>query len=189
MDDLTQLRVAAEQRQWTTLQDTFKRLITELEPLIALQIVAPYVRRFLPAFESYYPDAGWVRELLLTVVSYASAPNELPEHTLNKFPNPGCGNFLMAVFDLARTVQPKYTVYERYSHITNALSNAILAELQHLYYREHDHDFTVLISPSTPKEERARINYEFWLDKKVARLDTARWLQVAKEVEEKLAER
>ena len=47
----------------------------------------------------------WVRQLLLTVVSYASAPNELPAHAVNQFPSPGCGNFVSAVLDLARTVQ------------------------------------------------------------------------------------
>ena len=73
--DLRIMRTAAEQREWTTLQDTFKRLIAHLDPLIALQIAAVRTQAFLPTFESYYPEAKWLRDLMLTVVSYASAPN------------------------------------------------------------------------------------------------------------------
>ncbi len=184
--DLRTMWSAADQRDWTMLQDTFKRLIANLDPLIALQIAAVRTQAFLPTFENYYPEAKWLRDLMLTVISYASAPKELPVNALNQFLSPGCGNFVMSVFDLARAVQQEYTVFERYSHITNCVANAILAELQHLYYSEHGREYTLMIAPATDLETKSHIQSRFWLDKKVARLDSARWRQVANQLEARI---
>lgn len=183
-NDLNLLRTAARGREWTMLQDTFKRLIAHLDPLIALSIPATHATGFLPIFEGYYPDAGWVRELLLTVISYASAPDDLPEHAVGQFPSPGCGNFIRMVFDLARVVQPKYTVFERYSHITNATANAILADLSHLYFAERLDEFEQLRAGQAGYEA---VQYRFWTDDAVAARDTQLWLSVADELEAKLS--
>lgn len=177
--DLHQLRAAAETREWTTAQDTLKRLLAALDPLIALSIAAPRLTAFLPTFEAYYPDAKWVRELLLTVVSYASAPNDLPDQSISQFPQPGCGNFVRAVLDAARGVQPKYTVFERYSHITNAVANVFLAELMHLYYSQHPADFALLTSEDAAPDEKTQVTFRFWLDETVAERDRQLWLDVA----------
>ncbi|HRF93670.1 MAG TPA: hypothetical protein PLZ51_00680, partial [Aggregatilineales bacterium] len=64
--DLSQLRISAQQREWGTSQDTLKRLLTHLDPLIAVSISAPLFETFLPKFEALYPEARWVREILLT---------------------------------------------------------------------------------------------------------------------------
>jgi hypothetical protein len=184
--DLGAMRIAAEQRQWMSLQDIFKRLLTDLDPLIALSVVAPRVRAFVPRFKRYYPEAGWVEELMLTVVSYASAPGELPVNAVNQFPRPGCGNFVLAVMDLARTVQPKYTVYERFSHVTNAAANAILADLQYTYFKDALELFERLRADETDAETRQRIQYQFWLDDNIAARDTALWLHLVAEVERAL---
>ena len=186
-NDLKALRIAAHQREWNTLQDTFKRLIADLDLLVALQIPAESVKAFLPTFEGYFPEAGWVKELLLTVVSYASAPKDLPAHTVNQFPSPGCGNFLMAVFDLARAVKTEYTVFERYSHITNAVANSILADLQFTYFSKHDDEYAKLRDLQDDDEAqaqlRAEVQYAFWLDEEVARRDIQHWLHIADQVE------
>ena len=100
--DIAALRIAAQQREWNTLQDTLKRLLTLLEPLLGLEIAAVRVHQHLPRFQHYYPEAGWVRELVLGVVSYAIAPKDLPVHAVTQFPSPGCGNYVSAVLDLAR---------------------------------------------------------------------------------------
>lgn len=184
--DLQKLRVAARQREWNTLQDTLKRLLAELDPLIALSVAAPRLQAFLPVFETYFPEAGWVRELMLTVISYASAPNELPVNALNQFPSPGCGNFVMAVFDAARAVQPEYTVFERYSHITNAAANAILADLQHTYFGQRIDEYDRLREAEGDEQMAAQIQYAFWLDGEVAARDTALWLEIADELEQLL---
>lgn len=187
--DLQAMRLAAQQRQWTSVQDIFKRLISELDPLVALQIPAEQVQAFLPVFESYYPEATWVRELALTVVAYASAPRELPVHVLNQFPSPGCGNFLMSVFELAWSVEPDYTVFERFSHITNATANAILAQLQHLYFDYRPDSFAALHDPEAAADVRSQVQYNFWMDAQVAARDTELWLHVVDAVEARLKER
>lgn len=181
--DLAQLRAAAETRTWTTLQDTLKRLLAGLDPLAALTVAAGPVRDFLPTFEGYFPQAGWVRELTLTVINYGSAPNDLPESAVNQFPQPGCGNFIRAVLDLARAVQPKYTVFERYSHITNATANALLADLTHAYFSANPAEFAVLSDLNADPDARTRVQAAFWLDPAIAARDTAHWLTVADAVQ------
>ena len=186
--DLEAMRNAARQREWTTLQDTFKRLIADLDPLIALSITARQMQKFLPKFEKAYPEAGWVRELLLTVMSYASAPspNDLPLAAVNQFPSPGMGNFILAVFDLARSVRGEYTVFERYSHITNATANVLLADLQHFYFSRHPEAYAALHADDTTDEDRAEIQGRFWLDGHVAWRDAATWLEVIDDLDAKL---
>jgi len=187
--DLQTLRVAAQQREWNTMQDTLKRLLTELEPLVALGVAAERVRDFLPTFEREYPEAGWVRELALTVISYASAPRDLPVHAVNQFPRPGCGNFLLAVFDLARAVQTEYTIFERYSHITNSVANAVLAELQYTYFNAHPGAFAALRNPDASQQAIAQAQQAFWIDAATGERDTALWLHVADSVESLLRAR
>ncbi len=184
--DLALLRTAAQERTWTELQDTLKRLLATLEPLIALQVGAEQAQIFLPIFDTYYPEAGWVRELLLTVVSYASAPGELPESAVNQFPKPGCGNFVRAVLDLSRSVQDKYTQFERYSHITNGIANGILADLQHVYFERRTGEFSFILDPEGDPKRKTIIHQKFWRDTAVVERDTAQWLKIADSVEDKI---
>jgi hypothetical protein len=183
--DLEMLRAAAYQREWNTLQDTLKRLLTRLEPLIALEIAAARVQGYLHRFEHYYPEAGWVRQLLLTIISYASAPSDLPVQAVTQFPSPGCGNYISAVLDLARAVQMGVSPFERYSFIVNAIANTTLAELMDLYYRQHPEIWERLnaqpdaVNPATGLTVRQEITMQFWTDADVAARDTAIWLEIA----------
>ena len=43
-DDLEAFRTAARQREWSTLQDTLKRLLARFEPLLALEVAAVRVQ-------------------------------------------------------------------------------------------------------------------------------------------------
>lgn len=193
--DVEALREAAHQREWNTLQDTLKRLLALLEPLVGLEIAAVRAQNHLPRFEHYYPEAGWVRQLLLTVVSYASAPDELPGHAVNQFPSPGCGNYVSAVLDLARVVQTGVSPFERYSFITNAIANTVLAELMDFYYSGRMEDWQRLtehadeIDPQTGLTVRQALTMQFWSDEEVARRDTAAWLEIADAVAGKLDEK
>lgn len=191
--DIELLRQAAHQREWTTLQDTFKRIIALLEPIPALEAPAQRIHAHLPRFESYYPEATWVRELAMTVMAYASAPSNLPDHAVNQFPMPGCGNFLNAVLDLARAVQPEYTLFERYSFITNATANVILAELMDHYYQDKLDLWQDLVErgdewldEANGIQRRHQIYAQFWLDASVAEKDIAAWLSIADLLEERL---
>lgn len=192
--DIEALRLAAQQREWNNLQDTLKRLLALLEPLAGTEIAAIRIHDHLPRFEYYYPEAGWVRQLVLTVVSYASAPGDLPVHAVNQFPSPGCGNFVSAVLDLARTVQPGVSPFERYSYITSAIANTLLAELMDFYYSEHEDEWARLnegadeVNPATSLTIRQETYMKFWTDGRVAERDTAAWLAIADAVAGKVNE-
>jgi hypothetical protein len=192
MADVDRLRQAAHGREWTALQDTLKRLLALIEPIPALEIPAARINTHLPRFEAYYPQATWVRELFMTVAAYASAPDQLPDHAVNQFPQPGCGNFVSAVLDLARAAQPRHTIFERYSFITSATANVILAELMDAYYSARPDEWQRLtgqadeIDPETGLTVRQAQHMRFWLDDDVAQRDTAAWLAVADMTEEKL---
>jgi hypothetical protein len=191
--DLQALRTAAQGREWTALQDRLKRMLARLEPLVAVEIAARRLHAHLPRFEFYYPEAGWLRELLLTIVSYGSAPRDLPDHAVTQFPSPGCGNYVMAVLDLARAVQIGVSPFERYSYITNATANGVLAELMDLYFRErleewqHLNEQAAAINPATGLSIREELTMKFWSDPAVAARDTAIWLEIAASLEEKLS--
>ena len=187
--DLTRLRTSAQQREWTTSQDTLKRLLAQLDPLIAVSIASPSYESFLPKFESLYPQAKWVREILLTVIVYGSASDDLPVQSIPHFPSAGCAHFLLGVFDLARSVQSLYSEFEKYSHITNAISNVILAHLQYDHFRYRPDSYAILRDESTPLEERERQQFNFWMNQKVAQADTAQWLDVANRLEKALNNR
>lgn len=186
--DLHAMHAAAQQREWNTLQDTLKRLISEVDPLVALGVAVSRAEIFLPTFEDYYPEAGWVRQLLLQIVSYATAPTDLPMEALTQFPDPGCGNFIMATFDMARAVQTQYSVFERYSYIVNAVANGILADLQHTYYSRHRDEYDMMFDPEADPEIASRVQQGFWMDNAVAERDTASWIDVLYEVEAMLEE-
>ncbi len=187
--DLTQLRLSAQQREWGASQDTLKRLLAQLDPLIAVSIAAPLFETFLPKFEGIYPQARWVREILLTVIVYGSASDDLPTHSISQFPNAGCAHFLLAVFDLARAVQSTQSEFEKYSHITNAICNIILAHLQYDHFRYRPDSYAQLRDESTPLEEQERIRFNFWMDTRTANADTAHWLDVANRLEKALNSR
>ena len=181
--DLQTMHMAAQQREWNTLQDTLKRLIANVDPLIALGVAVSRAEVFLPTFEGYYPEAGWVRQLLLQIVAYATAPNDLPLEALTQFPDPGCGNFIMATFDMAHAVQSQYTVFERYSYIVDAVANAILADLQHTYYSQRREEYDLMCDPDADPDVAAKVQYGFWLDSEVATRDTETWFNIIDEVE------
>lgn len=56
--DLDQLHIAITQREWGTSQDTLKRLLAHLDPLIAVSIASPLLESFLPKFEGMYHRRG-----------------------------------------------------------------------------------------------------------------------------------
>jgi len=187
--DLVQLRLSARQREWGNSQDTLKRLLAQLDPLIAISIAAPLFEAFLPKFDGVYPQARWVREILLTVIVYGSASDDLPIHSISQFPSAGCAHFLLAVFDLARAVQSTQSEFEKYSHITNAICNIILAHLQYDHFRYRPDSYATLRDESTPLEERERLQFNFWMDARVASADTTHWLDVANRLEKALNDR
>lgn len=175
------LRTAAERREWNTLQDTLHDLLETLDPLIALGVAITRAQEFLPVFETYYPRAGWVRELLLYVVSYGTVSGVPPTDALTQFPKPGCGNFVMAVLEIAHAVQVSYRE-TRYNHITDAVAHTILADLQHTYYNRRSDEYAQLLAAESDANAVRQMRAAFWMDAEVAQRDTALWLRVAEEI-------
>src|SRR5690606_33351474 len=117
---------------------------------------------------------------------------ELPEHAVNQFPQPGCGNFVGAVFDLARAVQTHYTIFERYSFMTNATANALLSDLMDFYYGPRPEEWRKLTEQGDDTDEKTglpvrQVQYmRFWLNDAVVARDTAAWLALADHLETRL---
>ena len=193
MDDFARLRQAAEGREWNTLQDTLKRLLARMEPIPALEIPAVQINHFLPRFEDHFPQAGWVRQIFMAVTAYASAPGHLPDPAVNQFREPGCGVFVGAVLDMARAVQTEYTVFERYSFMTNAAANAILADLMHFYFIQHPRLWIDILNRPDEAEAETGLTLRqshylrFWSDAEVAERDRAAWRAVADLLEQRLS--
>ncbi|MFQ3660590.1 MAG: hypothetical protein SNJ54_16725 [Anaerolineae bacterium] len=182
--DLADLRQAAHERSPEQCQFLTKRLLGQLTLYAALSVALEQVWRFVDIFESYYPDEGWVRQLLVSIASYGMAPDDqVAEAALNQpFAEPGCANFLKAVYDVVQSMQQKHTPEARVSFMTSAIVNAIMAELVEAWYgerpaawehqRQHPGD-----------HESLELAYLFWTDADTAALDTACWLEVADRLE------
>jgi hypothetical protein len=182
--DLADLRQAAHERSPEQCQFLTKRLLGQLTLYAALSVALEQVWRFVDIFESYYPDEVWVRQLLVSIASYGVAPDDqVAEAALNQpFAEPGCANFLKAVYDVVQSMQQKHTPEARVSFMTSAIVNAIMAELVEAWYGERpaawEHQRQ---HPGDP--ESLELAYLFWTDADTAALDTACWLEVADRLE------
>ena len=178
---LDQLRQAAEARDPERCQFLLKSLFMGMEFYLALAVVIERARAFLPAFEHYYPDGGFARQILMQMVNTGTAPSRLPPEALRDFEYPGAANFMKALADLARALQ-QGPLPPRIGFLVSATVNAIMAELvEHYYGRRMDQ---WQIARDNPESQEARaIAYQFWMDEDVALLDTDHWLGVADSIE------
>jgi hypothetical protein len=178
---LEQLRVAAEARDPDRCQFLLKSLFMGMEFYLALAVVIERASAFLPAFEHYYPDGAFARQILMQMVNTGTAPARLPPEALRDFETPGAANFMKALSDLAHALQPG-PLPPRIGYLVSATVNAIMAELvEHYYGQNMDHWNTVRDNPESP--EARQIAYQFWTDEDVALLDTDHWLGVADSIE------
>ena len=178
---LDQLRTAAEARDPERCQFLLKSLFMGMEFYLALAVVIERAQAFLPAFEHYYPDGGFARQILMQMVNTGAAPSSLPPEALRDFEYPGAANFMKALADLAHALQ-QGPLPPRIGYLVSATVNAIMAELvEHYYGRHMDHWQIVRENPESPRAHE--IAYLFWTDEDVALLDTDHWLQVADSIE------
>ena len=181
---LSALRQAAEARDPERCQFLLKTLLMRLEFYLALAVVIERARAFLETFEHYYPDAPFARQILMQMVNTGTAPARLPAQAQRDFDYPGAANFMKALADLARALQPG-PLPPRIGHLVSAAVNAMTAELVEQYYGRHiDQWEQVRRQPADPKSRE--IAYRFWSDDEVALLDTDCWLQVAESIERHL---
>ncbi|XWX03997.1 hypothetical protein VZO05_00315 [Aggregatilineales bacterium SYSU G02658] len=185
--DLADLRAAAHERNPEQCQFLTKRLLGQLSLYVALSVALEQVWRFVDIFESYYPDEGWVRRMLVSIASYGMAPDDqVAEAALSQsFTEPGCANFLKAVYDVVQAMQQKHTPEARVSFMTSAIVNAIMAELVEAWYGERPEAWAHQRGhPGDP--EALELAYLFWIDADTAALDTTCWLEVADRLEKAL---
>jgi hypothetical protein len=200
------LKEAARSREWTLLQNSLTVLLAALGTFPALEITVERLRKHLPTFEAYHPDnpagdargdtppsAKLVRDLMVTVVSFGYAPDNLPEFLVSEYPTPGSGQFVNAVLEMCRAMQKDRPAEDRFGLLASAIANSLLAELTAYWYGVHPEAYARVranqVDPATGSysdPEAARIPLLFWLDEKVAARDTAGWLRIAYLIEKKL---
>jgi hypothetical protein len=188
---LEQLRTAARRREWNELTTTLTRLFMQMEFYAALEIPLRRLHDHLPVFEQHHPEADWARKLLVSVVSFGVAPHALPPEASQPYNSPGSANFLAGVFDMVRSVERNTPVENRVRFAASAVSNAILADLAAFWYEQHPDSWQQqqqagdLPDPQSGLTVRQQIYAQFWLDSAVAERDTAAWMQVADDIQQK----
>lgn len=192
--DIALLREAAEDRDHDQAQFILKRLLQQLDRLIALAVPIERIQAFLPTFEQSYPEEEWVRKTLLGIVTFGQAPddNVIQMAFQQDFSQPGAGNFLKAIYDVIQAMQDKHEPQARVGFMVSAVVNANMAELVHYWYAEQPDAWQKVrnntIDPDTgqPSDaEASQIALAFWTDDDVALLDEDGWMLVADSVEAK----
>lgn len=194
---LSELRRYTYQREWGLMQTFVRTLLSQLPLFEALQIVFEALQRYLPIFEQHHP-VGTVkgqmpRELMLTVMSFGFAPDQLPEYMPGEYDTPGSGQFANAVLEMCRAMQKERDPESRAELLSSAIANVILAELSELYYSAHPDDYARVrangIDPMTgdyTDPDAVKIPWKLWADPRVEARDITLWLRVADDLEAKL---
>jgi len=186
--DITRLREAAENRDHDQAQFVLKRLLQQLDRLVALAVPIERIQTFLPTFEQYYPDEEWVRKTLLSIVTYGQAPDDniVQMAFQQDFSKPGAGNFLKALYDIIQAMQDKHAPQARVGYMVSAVVNANMAELVHFWYADQQAAWEKMRRKTIDSDsETSQIALAFWMDQDVALLDEDGWMLVADSVEAK----
>lgn len=193
---LTLLRKYIYQREWGLMQSLTRDLLAQLPMFDALQVVLDALQAYLPIFERHHPQ-GTVkgqmpRELMLTVLSFGFAPEQLPEYIAGEYDTPGSGQFANAVLEMCRAMQKDRDPAQRADLFASAIANVILAELSELYYTAHPDDYARVranhIDPMTGNytdPDAAKIPWKLWADPLVEARDVTLWLRIADALENK----
>ncbi len=191
---LAALRQAAEARDWGTTQARLADLIGRLSTFGALTVCVTQAQRTQPLFDRYYPpqaadtprEAHMVRELLVGLVAYGFAPDQLPDFLAGEFSTPGSGQYTHAVLELCRATQRDREPQERVSLFSSALTHFVLCELAARYYAAHpDQHARVLANQLDPvtgqytDPDAARIPMQMMADPQVAARERRLWRQIA----------
>lgn len=186
--DLADLRVAAQARDLEGAQYRLKRLLQGMDYYRAIALVVERLYNFLDLFESYYPDEQWPRQMLLGVASFGAAPDDtVVTIALEKsFTEPGAGNFIKALYDLAQAMQARHTAEARIGFMVSAVMNAITAEAAEAWYGDRPDAWQTVRQQPPDDPAAVQIARGFWTDPQTAAIDTANWLAVADAVERAL---
>jgi hypothetical protein len=197
-ENLAILKEAARSREWTLLQNALTALLSELGTYPALELTLERLRKHLPTFERYHPDDAQpsgkvIRDLMVSVMSFGFAPENLPEYLVGEYPTPGSGQFVNAVLEMCRAMQKDREPDDRFGLLASAIANSLLAELSEFWYSRHPEEYQRVranrIDPDTGEytdPDAAKIPLLFWIDPQVAARDTGGWLRIAYLIEKKL---
>lgn len=186
--DLADLREAAQARDDEKCRFLTKRLLGQLSLYAGLSVALEQMWQFIDIFESYYPQEVWVRRLLVSIASYGMAPDvHLAEAALSQpFHEPGCGNFVKAVYDLVQAMQAKHSPEVRVSFLTSAIGGAIFAELVEAWFGERLEDWEYRRAhPNDIKAEQ--LLHRFFNHPDTLALYSTCWQEVADRLEKALS--
>lgn len=192
---LNDLRTAVDDRDAEKTQYALKMLLGQLEYYAALAITLETVHRFLDVFESYEPEASWVRPLLIRMASYglASDDQQAEDAVMARHDGPGIANYIKAVYDTTQAMQKTHTPEARLSFLASAIVNTVMAELVEAWYGEQIEAWervrANVFNPETQQysdPEAAQIAYAFWMDEATITLERAGWHEVADRIERAL---
>jgi hypothetical protein len=192
---LADLRTAASERDAERTQYALKGLIGQLEYYAALALTLDVVYGFLDLFESYEPEATWVRPLLVQIASYGMAPDDQQAEAavLARHEGPGVANYMKAVYDTIQSMQKSHTPEARLSFLASAVVNTVMAEVAEAWYGEHIEEWERVrantYDPQTQSysdPDAAQIAVDFWTDAGTIALERASWLEIANRLERAL---
>lgn len=192
---LADLRSAANERDPERTQYALKGLLGQLEYYAALAVTLESVYGFLDIFESYEPDATWVRAALVQIASYGMAPDDQQAEAavLQRHEGPGVANYMKAIFDTIQSMQKSHTPEARLSFLASALVNTVMAEIAEAWYGEHIEEWERVrantfdpLTQTYSDPEAAQIVVAFWSDAGTATLERSSWLAIAKRLERAL---
>ena len=192
---LSDLRSAALERDAERTQYTLKLLLGQLEYYAALALTLDMVHSFLDLFESYEPEATWVRPLLVQIASYGMAPDDTQAEAavLQRHEGPGIANYMKAVYDVIQAMQSRHTPEARLSFLASAVVNTVMAEVAEAWYGEHIEDWERVranaYDPQTQTHsdpDASQIVHDFWMDAGTIVLDRGIWHEIAARIEKAL---
>ena len=192
---LADLRSAATDRDAERTQYALKLLLGQLEYYAALAVTLEVVYGFLDLFESYEPDATWVRSALVQIASYGMAPDDQQAEAavLERHEGPGIANYMKAVYDAIQSMQKSHTPEARLSFLASAIVNTVMAEVAEAWYGERLEDWERVRANTYDPEtqsysdpDSAQIVYDFWTDEGTIALERSSWHEIANRLERAL---
>jgi len=193
--DIQSLRQAIDARLADQTQFYIKRLFMGAPYYYSIAVVMDALQLFLPTFETIYPDEIWVRQLLLSVNSFGTAPSDtVAEMALNQqFDAPGVMNFLKAVYDLTQAMNDKHTNEARVGFITSSVVNVVMASVVHNWYGTREKAWIKVrknrIDPATGQYTdpvATEIAYKFWTDEATITYEKETWHRITDALERAL---
>lgn len=193
--DLKELRRAIQDRSPDQTQFYAKRILMSMTYYYSVAVIIEALQTYLPRFEAQYPDEVWVRQLMLTINSFGTPPDDsIAEMALGQtFDAAGAMNFLKAIYDLTQVMNDKHTNEARIGFMTSALVNVVMADVVESWYRTRVKAWERVrknrIDPATGEyvdPVATQIAYQFWTDETTIIHEKEAWFTIVDALERAL---